>query len=148
MRAQKYIFIAGVGLTGFFSAVASPFQQEGNLNPFGCLMTEPSKIESLLLPLTEQKENIKGPYSEYAYKYLGLKNIITENTTTYQISDVDINTASEPDPNQYYFVETNCPIFLGLKMFKPNSSLTSLSIACISDSPLFTPPPGSDHIFP
>lgn len=55
-----------------------------------------------------QKENIKGPYSEYAAKYLGLKNIITENATSYQIADVEIISYSEPDTSQFYFVETNC----------------------------------------
>jgi len=56
----------------------------------------------------EQVEKIKGPYVEYANKYLGLQNIIKENSTSYQIADVEINTESERDPNQYYFVETNC----------------------------------------
>ena len=56
----------------------------------------------------EQIEKIKGPYAEYANKYLGLQNIIKENSTSYQIAGVEINTESERDPNQYYFVETNC----------------------------------------
>jgi len=54
-----------------------------------------------------QQENIKGPYSDYAKKYFGLNNVITQNSTTYNISDIKTDTYSSPDSSQYYFVETN-----------------------------------------
>jgi hypothetical protein len=52
-------------------------------------------------------EKIKGPYSSFAGKFLGLTNVITENSTSYELGDVTISTASVPDPEQYYFVEIN-----------------------------------------
>ncbi len=53
----------------------------------------------------KKAENIKGPYSVYANKFLGLKNVINNNSVTYKISDIKISTFSEPDPGQYYFVD-------------------------------------------
>ncbi|MCX6231736.1 MAG: DUF4831 family protein [Bacteroidetes bacterium] len=54
-----------------------------------------------------QQDNFKGPYCDYAKKYFGLNNIITQNSTTYQISDIKVDTYSEPDSSQFYFVESN-----------------------------------------
>lgn len=51
-------------------------------------------------------DKIKGPYSAYASKYLGLTNVITQNSTSYDISEVNISTYVEPDPDQYYFIRT------------------------------------------
>lgn len=50
-------------------------------------------------------EHIVGPYAEYASKYLGLKNVRLENSTSFEMTDFKINTHSEPDPNHFYFVD-------------------------------------------
>ncbi|MCX6283423.1 MAG: DUF4831 family protein [Bacteroidetes bacterium] len=57
-------------------------------------------------------ENYQGPYADYAFRYLGLKNVVQSNTIEYKISDINISTSYEPDPDQYYFIE------LGEKMSK------------------------------
>lgn len=49
---------------------------------------------------------IKGPYSVYADKFLGLKSIILTNTSYYEINDIKLNSYSKPDADQYYFIET------------------------------------------
>ncbi len=49
---------------------------------------------------------IKGPYSAYADKFLGLKSVIQTNSTYFEISDIKLNSYSMPDADQYYFVET------------------------------------------
>jgi len=51
-------------------------------------------------------ENIKGPYYAYASKYLGLRNVITANNTTYEISNIEIGHYAEPDPDQYYIIKS------------------------------------------
>ena len=48
---------------------------------------------------------IKGPYADYADKYLGLSDIITENSVSYSLDDIKMNSYPVPDPEQYYFVE-------------------------------------------
>jgi len=50
-------------------------------------------------------ENFKGPYSESALKYLGLKNVVIANSVEYIINNIKVTTSEEPDPDQYYFVE-------------------------------------------
>ncbi len=50
-------------------------------------------------------ENYKGPYSEYALKYLGLKNVVMENSVEYKITGMKVTTSQQPDPDQYYFLE-------------------------------------------
>ena len=67
-------------------------------------------------------ENYKGPYAEYAQRYLGLQNVVMNNSVEYRIQDIEISTSAEPDPGQYYFVE------IGSKLSKNESSgLLSLS---------------------
>ena len=50
-------------------------------------------------------ENYKGPYSEYALKYLGLKNVVLANSVEYKITGMKVTTSQQPDPDQYYFLE-------------------------------------------
>ena len=50
-------------------------------------------------------ENYKGPYSEYALKYLGLKNVVMVNSVEYKITGMTVTTSQQPDPDQYYFLE-------------------------------------------
>ena len=71
-------------------------------------------------------ENYQGPYADYALRFLGLKNVVQANTIEYKISDINISTSYEPDPDQYYFIE------FGDKMSKgENAGLLSLTDAGI-----------------
>ena len=71
-------------------------------------------------------ENYQGPYADYALRYLGLKNVVQSNTIEYKISDINISTSYEPDPDQYYYIE------FGDKMSKgENPGLLSLTDAGI-----------------
>ncbi|MEI6888424.1 MAG: DUF4831 family protein [Bacteroidales bacterium] len=74
----------------------------------------------------DRVENYQGPYADYALRFLGLKNVVQSNTIEYKISDINISTSFEPDPDQYYFVE------LGDKALKgENAGLLSLTDAGI-----------------
>ncbi len=61
-------------------------------------------------------ENYKGPYAEYALRYLGLKNVVESTSVEYKITDMIVTTSPQPDPDQYYFIE------LGEKMSKGEKS--------------------------
>lgn len=50
-------------------------------------------------------ESFKGPYADYAFKLLGLSDLITENSISYEIENVELSTFSEVDPEQFYFIE-------------------------------------------
>jgi hypothetical protein len=60
-------------------------------------------------------ENYKGPYSEYALKYLGLKNVVMANSVEYKITDMKVTTSQQPDPDQYYFLELGGSLSKGEK---------------------------------
>ena len=49
----------------------------------------------------------KGPYAEYAEKYLGITNIIKQDEAMYDIMNVKVSSFSQRDPAQNYFVITS-----------------------------------------
>lgn len=53
----------------------------------------------------KKTENIPGPYSDYAAKYLGLENVISIQSDHYEIVDVNLTPFTRPDPDHVYFVE-------------------------------------------
>ncbi len=77
-------------------------------------------------------ENYKGPYADYAARYLGLKNVITANSVEYKISDISITTYPEPDPDQYYFVELGEKVSKGQQTGLLELSSSGLFLGTIS----------------
>lgn len=80
------------------------------------IFTDPSKLAGSFfytLPLTVikvdvdviEKRFVKGPYSQYSDKLLGLKNIVKEDYFEYELSNVSMTTESRPDGDNYYYVE-------------------------------------------
>lgn len=49
-------------------------------------------------------ETFKGPYADYAGKYLGLTKVNNENSTKYSLGQVNTRLQAEPDPAQLYFI--------------------------------------------
>jgi Domain of unknown function (DUF4831) len=56
-------------------------------------------------------ENTPGPYGEYAEILLGLDQIVDDYNETYTISNVDIDSYLEPDPDEYYVVQFDSNYF-------------------------------------
>ncbi|HBF87856.1 MAG TPA: hypothetical protein DDX39_04360 [Bacteroidales bacterium] len=50
---------------------------------------------------------IRGPFFEYAEKYLNINNVIKKNHTEWEIINVDINSIAEPDYNNYFVLKSN-----------------------------------------
>ena len=50
-------------------------------------------------------EIFPGPYFEYAEKYLGLENVPEERETIWNITNIEIKTYRDIDPDQYYMIE-------------------------------------------
>jgi len=76
--------------------------------------------------MIDRVENYKGPYAEYALRYLGLQNVVMANSVVFRISGINITTSAEPDPGQYYFVK------LGDKLSKTEKS----GLLCLNESGL------------
>lgn len=63
----------------------------------------PRTVLSIDITVTKT-DMIKGPFAAYSSKYLGISNVINENTSSYSISDISISTYAEPDPEKVFFV--------------------------------------------
>ncbi len=55
--------------------------------------------------IVEKIEKITGPLAPYAEEYLGVSGLQQINSTKYNIKDIRLNTFSQPDPAQLYFVQ-------------------------------------------
>lgn len=71
---------------------------------FGLYYSLPRNVITIDITVTKT-DKIAGPYAAYASKYLGIKNALKTNTTSYDLTDIKINTYSEPDPDQFYFID-------------------------------------------
>ncbi|HSV87436.1 MAG TPA: DUF4831 family protein [Bacteroidales bacterium] len=65
-------------------------------------------------------QQIPGPFVNFAGRFLGLQNVIRQNETSYRISEIRLNSFTEPDPEHFYFVSiptenlTQNPFYLSL----------------------------------
>jgi len=105
----------------FFPAVSfsqvNVFRVDNNAMPQtgeGCFYSLPRTVVKIEVTI-DKIENYKGPYADYALRYLGLKNVVFANSVDYKISDISITTYPEPDPDQYYFIELGEKISKGDK---------------------------------
>jgi len=48
---------------------------------------------------------VRGPYADYASKYLGLDNVITSDQVIYTLGDIQMTTFTVADPGHLFFVE-------------------------------------------
>lgn len=80
----------------------------------GCFYSLPRTVVRIEVRI-DRVENYKGPYADYALRYLGLKNVVLANSVEYNISDITISTYPEPDPDQYYFIEMGTKVSKGEK---------------------------------
>jgi hypothetical protein len=52
--------------------------------------------------VTQEVRSVPGPYVEFAAKYLGIGEVIRQNSTRWQILDVDVTRHEEMDPGMVY----------------------------------------------
>ncbi|MCX6235373.1 MAG: DUF4831 family protein [Bacteroidetes bacterium] len=70
----------------------------------GTFFSLPMTCLKIDIDLTEI-HRYRGPYSDFAFQYLGIENVVTSNQTEFEISRMRITAFSEPDPEALYFVE-------------------------------------------
>lgn len=70
----------------------------------GILYALPLNIVSVDISVTKT-EYFKGPFADYAMKYLGLSNVIRENSVKYAINHVNTGLLADPDPSHLYFIQ-------------------------------------------
>ncbi len=76
---------------------------------------------------------VPGPYNAYAEKYLGIKGAASMSSTEWELNAVYMDSFQEPDPDQYYSLQTD----------NPNTAVTNLmrfsEAGMIMDQKEFTP---------
>ena len=50
---------------------------------------------------------VPGPFRRYAEKYLGIKPVVTRNQVIWTLKQADLSSYTEPDPANYFTLETN-----------------------------------------
>ena len=99
-----------------FFLLSSPAKAQFNVTPIAREAIHPDKEGFLYaLPLNtvcveimvDKTETTKGPFSDFAAKYLGLHDVGKTDVTRYAIRKAEINIMAEPDPEQVYFIEFN-----------------------------------------
>lgn len=71
------------------------------------LYSLPQNVVEINIELTEIN-TIKGPYFEFAEKYLGIKNVAKKNNVEYFISNSNLSVFAQPDSSNMYFVIQSC----------------------------------------
>lgn len=73
-------------------------------NNFGITYSLPKT--SLIINAEVKKSTCKaGPYYKYAEKYLGVKDVVTEDKVFYELGKISLFNKGVPDPEQTYIVE-------------------------------------------
>ncbi len=109
MKSTKnsFIFVLVLLLAGCSSSlkvtnVNNAFVAEKNAQIYAL----PKNLVRVKVEVTQIIER-RGPYYQFAAKYLGTKDIIKQDQTKWRISGIKVQTYTVPDYNHFYVVENN-----------------------------------------
>lgn len=124
----------------------------GELKDYGYTYCLPRSVVTIEIDL-EKTTLQKGPYADFAEKFLSIENVITETTSTWIMSDIRISSYLEPDDQQYFLLQQRgkCnPLSL---QFSAEGFLAGINAGHLSGESNYTSynkletPPKSPHIF-
>ena len=112
---KRYINLLTAGVF-ILTGLLIPFQSSAQFNTVSVVKGQPDpKAEGIFYSLSrnvlkievtvEKSDLYKGPYADYALKYLGLDNVITETRSSFSLDQVNMTLHAERDPEQLYFIE-------------------------------------------
>lgn len=64
-----------------------------------------------------------GPYYEYAEKYMGIENVPREEKSVWQITNINIESYNDIDPEQYYIIEPSGKMNVDLMALVENGTI-------------------------
>lgn len=93
-------------LSGFLHAqiVVSPVEGSRQTDAPGFYYALPRHVIKVDL-VVKKTQRMKGPYSDFTSRTLGVDDFIQQDETVYQIVDAVISTTTESDPDAWFFVE-------------------------------------------
>ena len=89
-RIVSFLFLMMLALTS--GAQINIFHIDNNTAPptkEGIFYSLPRTVVKIEVKI-DRIENYKGPYADFALRFLGLKNVVTANSIDYKISDITI----------------------------------------------------------
>ncbi len=90
------------------------------------------KTELAITLSYECVEQEPGIFYQYAQRYLGAKNIVTEKKITYRLSDMALSTLASADTNRAYKVNAQKSYQLQLLSLTPDGRLAGYNISDVS----------------
>lgn len=106
MSLIKYIILSAVVLliVSCSSLKVEKLSSESEIKKSGIIYTLPKTKLNIKVDIVKTTQ-YKGPFSEYANEYLGIKNVIKNNSTFYSIDDVTIKPTIVNDNNNTYLLK-------------------------------------------
>jgi hypothetical protein len=87
------------------SARIMPFGDTVHLREGSLVYSLPMTTLNITVDVERHVEK-PGPYAKYANDLLGIKEIMTQDKEYWTISGVKVSSATEPDPSEFYVIET------------------------------------------
>jgi hypothetical protein len=109
MRKKTFLFLLLIYVSVFSNVMA---QRDDKRKTSENAMEQPKVSEGIVYALPRNgirvtvvvsiEKSVPGPYAEFANKYLGIVNPVTSVAEKHQITNIDMELFSEPDPNAIY----------------------------------------------
>lgn len=109
---------------------------DSKLNKSGILYTLPKTKLNIKLKVIKLK-SYKGPFSEFAYEYLGIENVIENNSETYQLSSVDVIPTIINDNDYTYLLTNYSKTIKSYSFFNSTQVLSAINTKAEKHSPDF-----------
>ncbi len=124
-----------------------PYNEAEKLNYNGYIYALPKTIINIEFQITEQIFT-KGPYHEYAEKYLGITDVSHTNYENWKITDINIITWPEIDIGQYYIARLSEQNRINLLKLKEKGHILDLFNFDFINNPNLLAIPESSDEFP
>ena len=95
------LLLTGCSTTTPLQVKVAPLGTEVEESQTRFFYTLPQTVVKIDLSYRELR-HVPGPYRDYAERYLGIKEVVRQNFSSYQVVDVDFSTHVEMDPSLLY----------------------------------------------
>lgn len=107
IRLKLFLFIISIISPAILSAQISVYPVDGTrsfADREGIFYALPRSVIKIDLKV-KKYEKYKGPYAEYAKKFLDIENVIQSDRNEFEIVNATLSSVTEPDPDHYYFID-------------------------------------------
>ena len=105
---RKIFIISAIAV--LLAACSTPKAMQVKVSPLGEQVSNANELGVYVLPRTvlkvdvilQERKSVPGPFREYAEKYLGIKEVIRQSESKWQILDFQLSPFSEVDPQMAF----------------------------------------------